>query len=807
MMADEALLEAHREWIGYVQPVGLLVAPPALIERGVFPDKNAAPLQEQLSEILAEDDDERPIVRHFPAFAKAFLGWSDDDLAGADGGPPLPETLAAHLIEYGETLTPSFAVTSPQADETGAAWQLLIRIERLGADLDAMVEVTGRPMLAAFHMLLQVNRLFGVPEQRLVALLAESRLHQERVSTDLAHQVLAALHELLRGLAVADTRLGRTRIVELARTDPEHLYSGLLTALMRLVFVLYAEERDMFPRDEVWVRHYSLAELFKRLRDDAALYPDTMDERFGAWAQLIALWRLIHGGGSHGSIKLVARRGRLFDPDRFLFLEGRAAVSEPPDIPPVSDGVVWRILQGLLVLRGERLSYRTLDVEQIGSVYQAVMGFTIKLTEGRSIAIRPQNRGGAAATVNLDELLTIAPAKRPEWLRERTDRFKRFDCLCLFQGTGLFRREFALDPVIDRAVTPAAVGAGMPVLQPTEQRRKTGSHYTPRALTEPIVREALRPQLERLGPEPQPEQILDLKVLDPAVGSGAFLVEACRQLAEALVASWERCGLPQLPGDEDALLHARRLVAQRCLYGLDRNAMPADLAKLSLWLVTLARDHEFTFLDHAIRHGDALVGLSRDEIAGLSWKADGNVPFAAMLVRDRIAKAERERARIREAAEGVGEHELRPLLARADKHLEDVNLIGDAVVAAFFSTAKPKAREEARQEVTASLNLGGTGWQEHFTHQVAAIRKGDNPLYPFHWELQFPEVFARDNPGFDAIFGNPPFAERTRSLIAIPRIISIGYRQSTKAHMVMPTSWHTFFAAPMGCCARAVLSA
>jgi hypothetical protein len=524
----------------------------------------------------------------------------------------------------------------------------------------------------------------------------------------------------------------------------------------------------MFPRDEVWVRHYSLAELFRRLRDDAALYRETMDERFGAWAQLIALWRLIHGGGSHGSIKLVARRGRLSDPDRFLFPEGRAAIADPPDIPPVSDGVVWRILQGLLVLRGERLSYRTLDVEQIGSVYQAVMGFTITLTEGRSIAIRPQNRGGAAATVNLEELLTVAPAKRPEWLRERTDRkLTAKQAGPLKEAKTIEALEAALDPVIDRAVTPVAVGAGMPVLQPTEQRRKTGSHYTPRALTAPIVRDALRPQLEWLGPEPRPEQILDLKVLDPAVGSGAFLVEACRQLAEELVEAWQKHGLPQLPADEDALLHARRLVAQRCLYGVDRNAMPADLAKLSLWLMTLARDHGFTFLDHAIRHGDALVGLSRDEIAGLSWKSGGNVPFAAMLVRDRIAKAERERTRIRDAAEGVGEHELRPLLARADKHLEDVNLIGDAVVAAFFSAPKPKAREEARQQVIASLNLG-TGWQERFNEQVAAIRRAEQPLYPFHWELQCPEVFVRDNPGFDAIMGNPPFAGKNTIIRSNP---------------------------------------
>jgi Eco57I restriction-modification methylase/restriction-modification enzyme MmeI-like protein len=627
-------------------------------------------------------------------------------------------------------------------------------------DLKSMLEVSGRPMLSAFHMLLQTNRLFEASEQNLPSLLAESRQYQQTVSTQLAEQVLVALHELLRGLVAADNRVGKTRIVDLARRDPEHLYSGLLTALMRLVFILFAEDRDLFPRDPVWQQHYSLAGLFKRLRDDAALYPDTMDDRYGAWAQLLTLWRLVHSGGRHGSLKLIARRGRLFDPDRFPFLEGRDSAADAPEIAPLADGVVWRMLNALIVLNGERLSYRNLDVEQIGSVYQAVMGFTIELTQGISVAIRAAKRGGAAATINLEALLAQTPNKRAEWMRQRTDRkLTPTQAAPVKKAKSIDELESALATIIDERITPKPIAANVPVLQPTEARRKTGSHYTPRALTQPIVRDALRPQLERLGSEASPEQILELKVLDPAVGSGAFLVETCRQLAEALVATWAKHGsVPELPPDEDALLHAQRLVAQRCLYGIDRNAMAADLAKLSLWLATLARDHEFTFLDHAIRHGDALVGLFRDEIAGLSWREGGNVPFAGALVSDGIAKAERERTRIREAVEGMGEHELRPLLVRADKHLEDVNLVGDAVVAAFFSAARPAAREHARQEIIAGLDLGGTGWQERFRPRAAAIRKGAKPLDPFHWELQFPEVFLRDNPGFDAIVGNPPYA-------------------------------------------------
>jgi hypothetical protein len=88
-----------------------------------------------------------------------------------------------------------------------------------------------------------------------------------------------------------------------------------------------------------------------------------------------------------------------------------------------------------------------------------------------------------------------------------------------------------------------------------------------------------------------------------------------------LVKAWHvhQC-VPKLPPDEDELLHARRLIAQQCLYGVDKNPMAVDLSKLSLWLATLAKDHPFTFLDHSLRCGDSLVGLSREQITSFSWE-------------------------------------------------------------------------------------------------------------------------------------------------------------------------------------------
>ena len=166
----------------------------------------------------------------------------------------------------------------------------------------------------------------------------------------------------------------------------------------------------MLPEDETFLRYYSLAGLHERLREDAALYPDTMDQRYGAWAQLVTLFRMVHDGAEAPAMRLPPRHGVLFDPDRFPFLEGRSGggarqIHERIEPPLVPDGTVYRALEKLLVLDGERISYRALDVEQIGSVYETMMGFRLETATGRSVAIKSQKKGGAPTAVDLEALL------------------------------------------------------------------------------------------------------------------------------------------------------------------------------------------------------------------------------------------------------------------------------------------------------------------------------------------------------------------------------------------------------------------
>jgi hypothetical protein len=637
----------------------------------------------------------------------------------------------------------------------------------------AMTEPAGRSILGAFLMLLGQDRLFTLPdENRLPAILADSRRAQAEVSTALARQVLSALYELLRGLQAANAKAHGRLLAEVLEKEPNTIYRGLLTVLLRLVFLKFSEERGLLSRDELFLENYSLARLYERLRQDRSQFPDTMDQRYGAWAQLLALFRLTYDGGDHlserNAFHLPPRHGYLFDPDRFSFLEGRATdtcYKDTPslDVPWVSDAIVFEVLDKLLMLKGERISYRGLDVEQIGSIYESMMGFSLHVAEGHTVAIKSPKAHGAPTPVNLDELLAVAGSKRKEWVQKATDQKVGGKNLQELEGArSLEELVQALARVIDEEATPGKrmLPSGSLILQPSLERRRSGSHYTPRSLTGRIVTKTLQPILQRLGNFPTPQQILDLKVLDPAVGSGAFLVEACRQLAEVLVMTGRAHDqMPKLHVDEEPLNHARRLVAQHCLYGVDRNPMAVDLAKLSLWLVTLAADHPFTFLDHAIRHGDSLVGYHPEDFGALLFgdNPTGDSFGVQRRIQASVEQAKGARKLIQEAPDDEAEETLQGYLRIFQDAVIDLELMGDALVHSFFLEEKAKARAIRREQLW--VQLQNCGSNHEIREALYPLRQGLRAigLHPFHWPLEFPEVFYRENPGFDAIVGNPPF--------------------------------------------------
>jgi hypothetical protein len=303
-------------------------------------------------------------------------------------------------------------------------------------------------------------------------------------------------------------------------------------------------------------------------------------------------------------------------------------------------------------------------------------------------------------------------------------------------------------------------------------RKATGTFYTPRALTDFLVRRALAP----LADGARPDAILALRVLDPAMGSGAFLVAACRYLAAAYERAVIAAGQARAGdlGERDRATF-RRLVAQRCLYGVDLNPMAVQLARLSLWLTTLARDQPLSFLDHRLRVGDSLVGATAADIARQRpgagrGRAPEMLPLLAALdpvppmrlcVTERVKMAltpdsdvETVRAKEAELARLDGDHGPLSRWRRA----ADVWCAGW-----FWPAAQPPSARILGDLLAHLLTGSGALAAPHRAALLDEVERARERRAFFHWTFEFPEVFAdadgrpREDAGFDAVLGNPPW--------------------------------------------------
>ncbi|MDA7858633.1 N-6 DNA methylase, partial [Mariniblastus sp.] len=642
--------------------------------------------------------------------------------------------------------------------------------------IDDMCTVGGRPILDAMIMLLCANQWFGVSDENsLPSLLRRSREYQGTVTEDLAEQVFSGLETLLKGFQTAAERDHSGLLNEALERDKDHLYCGLLTVMLRLVFILYAEDRTLLPVDHpLYAKQMSLLGLFERLQSDHGNYPDSMNNRFGAWGHIISLSRAIYLGVEHDDFHIPPRQGDLFDPHTYPFLEGWTGPNAPivqqsaraaVRVPTVDDGTVFALLKSLLIFNGQRLSYRTLDVEQIGSVYEALMGYQVAALESPAVAIKIKGKKGAAKYwVEPETVLSRPAGQRVKWLKDECG-FDKPVATKIKNALAKAEKECPgdLDAALE-SLLPLAAGnrknvheqqanVGQYVLQPGSERRRSGTQYTPRSLTEPIVRKTLEPLIKCLGEEPTADQLLELKICDPAMGSGAFLVECCRQLADEVVAAWGRVGdveeIASTCPNGDVVAHARRLVAQQCLYGVDKNHMAVQLSKLSLWLFTLARELPFTFLDHSFRHGDSLVGLNLQQVQAFHWKPDHQVSFLEPEIRralDEVVSIRQEIHQLAGDSTPEGQQLKAQRLFDANDATEKIRKIADVCVGAFFSESKDKARLEEkvlREDCVRQYLAGDEKATRRINEWQLEIR---NQHSPFHWWLEFPEVFYETRP-------------------------------------------------------------
>ncbi len=821
---DKLLPELHREWVRLVLTEMLEYDHESLVHAGYWPDELPSVSSQEHAGTFKPDW----IVRS-PADGKPRLFITvlppDTDLESVQRGDGWPVSLQERMTLLCRTHGVRVGLLTD-----GERWMLVnapVGSTSSQASWYARLWFQEPITLKAFQSLFGVRRCFGPAEDTLESLLDESLKHHEEVTDTLGEQVRRAVEVLVQCLDKADEDRNRELLHDV---KPTELYEAGLTVMMRLVFVLCAEERGLLLLgDSVYDRCYAVSTLRGQLAEEADRHgPEVLDRRHDAWARLLAVFRAVYGGIEHESLRMPALGGSLFDPDRFPFLEGRAKDTGWRDTSaaplPIDNRTVLLLLNSLQILEQSGgallLSYRALDVEQIGHVYEGLLEHTVarvpRVTLGLQGSQKAKNPNVALAELEsarldgvaaLVKLVLDVTGRSESAIRNGLSKpaddtvFGRVLGVCggdtalaerIRPFTNLIRTDAWDDPIVYRDNSfMVTLGA---------DRRETGTHYTPKSLTESIVTTTLEPVVY-VGPaegKPREEwtlkssrEILDLKICDPAMGSGAFLVQACRYLGEKLVEAWlheEAAGkaitvdgeaLDQLGAEEplpsqldERMTIARRLVAERCLYGVDVNPLAVELAKLSIWLVTLAKGRPFGFLDHNLRSGDSLLGIHRlEQLTRLRMDTESGQQYQLRIFDQNIEAAVNEAIELRKRLRATTIRDIKDVeaMARLDREarrkLESVELIADAMIGEALRTGGNSKALENALDTLATMAGDFLSGNEKMGEQIARqardglilnIRGARIKRKPFHWAIDFPEIFAQRN-GFDAIIGNPPY--------------------------------------------------
>jgi len=587
-------------------------------------------------------------------------------------------------------------------------------------DLDGIFETRDRADFRALYRLAHVSRLVEGEDGKtpLEHLYDESTAAGVAIGGKLRQNVRTAIEELANGFL-----RGHPETIEALQAEPEHapkaFYEEVLQVVYRMLFLLFAEQRGLLPgRTQLYQESYSISAL--RARAERPFRSD--DPHCDLWEGLKVTFGLMRDGNDALGVPKLG--GELFGRGTDRFVDGMRC----------PNGVLLATIRDLALVERDkvlqRVSYVDLGVDELGSIYEALLDYQPRIAQ-------------TTEEVPLD----------PDGKATRTVR------------TG----QFFLDP------------RGM-------SRKSSGTYYTNPQLVDRLIQSALVPVMEERLDEAgdataaQEAALLDIKVVDPACGSGAFLIAATNTLGLRL--GRVRTGEDYPPTDE--VDRARHDVLAHCIYGVDLNPTTVTLAKVSLWIAAAAKGEPLTFLDHRIRCGNSLIGATPELLeAGVPDEA-----FTPVTGDDKdVAKEAMRKNREERKAWAKGRGGVQPGLR--------VTLIEDQVdLDCYLRVAQMAADdpEEARQ-IYESCRASPAAWS---AQQVAdtwtaaffwpldgseppptegvyrallrrelglpnraadAVRGLAEEYRFFHWHLEFPEVFNRQDPGFDVVLGNPPWEQ------------------------------------------------
>ncbi|WP_217640614.1 Eco57I restriction-modification methylase domain-containing protein [Blastococcus tunisiensis] len=659
------------------------------------------------------------------------------------------------------------------------------------------------------------------PERRLPRLFERSVLEAEEITEALGVQVRKSVELLVQAFSEARLSARGKGLDDPLCEDPDEIYQAAVTVMMRVVFLLFAEERGMLPTPELYRAAYGISDLLDDLQARAQQEgEENLDHSTDVWHRLLAVSTALYGGANFDEVRMPAYGGSLFDPQRFPWM-----TAERPDGGlrlRVSDRVMLHVLESVQVAKvggqARRISFRDVDVEQIGYIYEGLLGYTCRGVDAE-VVLGLVGKDGEEPEIDLDTLDEIYEESRgakdfagrlTDWVKQTQPAAKLVSVakMAKLHDADVDEAEMnrLLKPVAgdDPDLLPALVSWGnlirrdlrdLPYVVPrgglvvseTPSRKNAGAHYTPRSLAEEVVLHALQPLVYEPGPLQTNDEnawrlksssaILDLKVADIAAGSGAFLVAAARYLSDRLVEAWTTEAI--VDGDHvDTGLRTRaiREVIAHCLYGADINGMAVEMCKLSLWLVSLDPTKPFSFVDDKVFHGNSLLGLTSLEqlrhlhIAPETKKSKQLNAFVdAEAVLNEVTRIRHQLATtVDEDDPQRTRNGKRRLLGQSEQVSGKLRLIADGIVAtALRLGGRPGAAlEDAYTALEGALikafpaddSIGDTTVLDRIIEQglTPTVPTDYARWEPVHWIIEAPDVLL-EHGGFDAIVGNPPF--------------------------------------------------
>jgi len=520
------------------------------------------------------------------------------------------------------------------------------------------------------------------------------------------------------------------------------VFSNSIYLLYRILFVLYAEARGLLPLQNQEYYEKSIEKLMSIAKENHSKGVADPHSR-EMWNSLCELFDWINRGNR--TLLIPPYNGGLFDDDEKPYLANHA----------IHDAYLSEALFDL-GFRDERggiagIDYNDLSVRPLGSLYEGILEYQLFIAPERMVRRKEEN---------VYRFL-------PETLAGKVTR---------------------TDVVIEKG--------DIYFSQSSEERKLTGSYYTPEDVVQYIVENSLGQYLADISKELRAlidthveahataiddkerkrvekyidsellsfieSRVLSIKVLDPAMGSGHFLVNAAHFLSNYIVESlysfaWENDSVDTSP------LSWRRRVVEKCIFGVDLNDLATELAKLSLWLITADSRKPLTFLDHHLRTGNSLLGVALDDLGMLpknvrrtrlgKIQSTLNYPIFEGEFIPKVLQAFKE---MEASSEEIGDIERKKGKFREwEKLKRNLQGVADTWLATFFGYPI----EEDKYELL--LNIALEGKEVSIDKKVIEIATSRDNHF-FHWWLEFPQVFFKssendDQRGFDIILGNPPY--------------------------------------------------